>query len=128
MFKSLLKYILVFTLLFFGGSYLHSFFLEQIHKSISFSIEKIYLFHFIFSLLICVLFLLLTKSKKFKDQLGFLYLATLLLKLFFFLILFQNIVFSEVALLKIERISLLIPVILFLSFEVFYISKILKRL
>jgi len=128
LFKLVLQYSIVFTFLFFSGQYLHEFFLSHFQKRLSLPLEKIYLFHFVFSLSICILFLFLTFSKKYKDQLGFLYLATLLLKIIFFVILFQNLIFTEIRLSKIDRISLLIPVILFLSFEVFYISKILKRL
>tara|TARA_R110000868_G_scaffold243187_1_gene499129 strand:+ start:951 stop:1262 length:312 start_codon:yes stop_codon:yes gene_type:complete len=102
--------------------------LDHFQKSISFPLKAVYLFHAIFSTVICVLFLFLAKTKKFKDQLGFIYLGTLFLKIIFFAIIFHNLIFNNLVLSTLERVSLLIPVVLFLSFEVLFVSKILKRL
>ncbi|WP_369798294.1 DUF6168 family protein [Cellulophaga sp. Hel_I_12] len=127
MVKAILIYSIVFTCLFFGGQYLQHFYFASSNVALSQAIENVYLFHFFFSLVICIIFLVLSNISKFKDQLGFIYLANLLLKIFFFVILFQNLIFTEMIMTKLERISLLIPVVLFLSFEVFFISRILRK-
>lgn len=128
MVKSVFTYLFVFIVLLFGGQWIHIFVLNKYNQSISFPTGDVYTFHAIFSMLICVLFLFLSKTAKFKDQLGFIYLSTLLLKLIFFAIIFRDLIFHEQVLTTFDRISLLIPVVLFLSFEVLFVSKIFKRL
>ncbi|WP_425594200.1 DUF6168 family protein [Cellulophaga baltica] len=125
MLKSILQYIIVFTLLFLVGTYTH---LAILDNSIPFPLEKMYLFHYLFSLGICILFAYLAFSDILKEQLGLIYLATLFLKLIFFAIVFKSAVFSEAVIPRIDRFSMLIPLILFLFVEVLFISKILKKI
>jgi hypothetical protein len=63
-----------------------------------------------------------------KEQIGLIYLATLFFKIIFFAILFKSTMFSEVPLPQSDRISMLVPLGVFLSVEVFFISKILKKI
>jgi len=87
-----------------------------------------YLYHYLFSLGICILFAYLAFADLLKTQLGLVYLAALFLKLIFFTILFKNAVFSDIIIPRIERFSMLIPLLLFLFVEVIFISKILKKI
>ncbi|WP_370458286.1 DUF6168 family protein [Cellulophaga sp. L1A9] len=125
MLKSILQYILVFTLLFLLGKYVH---LAILDDTIPFPLGKMYLFHYLFSLGICILICYLAYADILKEQLSLIYLATLFLKLIFFAILFKSTVFSEVSIPRIDRFSMLIPLILFLTVEVLFISKILKKI
>ena len=125
MLKSILQYFIVFTLLFFIGKYVH---LLIINNEIAFPLDKMYLYHYLFSLGICILFAYLAFADLLKTQLGLVYLAALFLKLIFFTILFKNAVFSDIIIPRIERFSMLIPLLLFLFVEVIFISKILKKI
>ena len=60
-------------------------------------------------------------------QLGIIYLVTLALKLIFFTIIFKAVIFSETSLPRVDRIAMLIPMLLFLTIEVLFISKILNK-
>jgi len=86
------------------------------------------LYHYLFSLGICLLFAYLSHADILKNQLGLIYLATLFLKIIFFAIIFKDLVLGTTPLPRLERIYMLVPLALFLTFEVFFISKILKRL
>lgn len=86
-----------------------------------------YLYHYLFSLGICTLFAYLAFADILKNQLGLIYLAALFIKLIFFAILFKSLLFSEVILPRSDRFSMLVPLIIFLSVEVLFISKILKK-
>ena len=95
--------------------------------SLSFSLKKVYLFHTVFSLLICVNFKLLSTVNKIYDQLGFIYLGTILLKLILFCLIFYKSIFTEEELTSTARISLFIPMIIFLSTEAVFVTKILNK-
>lgn len=125
MLKSILQYVIVFTLLFLLSKYLHLAILDNI---ISFPLGKMYLYHYLFSMSTCILFAYLVFANILKEQISLIYLATLFLKLIFFVILFKSVVFSETPLPRIDRLSMLIPLIVFLTIEVLFIAKILKKI
>lgn len=75
-----------------------------------------------------MLFAYLDYAATLKNQLGLVYLAALFLKIIFFVIVFKDVVLGDVLIPRIERLSMLVPLVLFLFVEVFFISKILKRL
>ncbi len=87
-----------------------------------------YVYHYLFSLGICILFAYLAFSNILENQLGLIYLGALFLKIIFFVIIFKNIVLSETPIPRIERVHMLLPLALFLSVEVLFISRILRRL
>lgn len=87
-----------------------------------------YVYHYLFSLGICILFAYLAFSNILENQLGLIYLGALFLKIIFFVIIFKNIVLSETPIPRIERVHMLLPLVLFLSVEVLFISRILRRL
>jgi len=87
-----------------------------------------YLYHYVFSLSICVLFAYLAYSDILKNQLGLIYLGVLFLKIIFFVLIFKDVVLSTTPIPRIERASMLVPLVLFLLVEVLFVSKILKRL
>ena len=110
-----------------GGVYiLHSNYLVNNHLYIPFNLQDVYLFFAIFSMVLCLLFLLGSAIDKVKEQLGFVYLATILLKILFFSVLFYGQVFV-VDLSVFQRLTLLIPMGLFLIIEVIFVAQILNK-
>ncbi|WP_435414045.1 DUF6168 family protein [Polaribacter aestuariivivens] len=125
--KDIFKYILVFVLLFLIGFYTHHFLLEYFELNISFSLEKIYLFHAFFSAIICINLRFVSTVDKLFPQLGFIYLGTLLIKLILFCLFFYNPVFTVDSFSFNEKMALFIPLFIFLSTEAFFVLKILNK-
>ncbi|PWG05827.1 DUF6168 family protein [Polaribacter aquimarinus] len=127
MIKSVLVFSTVFFFLFLISFSLHQFFIENQVITLPFSLKKIYLFHLVFSLLICTNFLLLSTVDKIFEQLGFIYLGTIVLKLVLFCIIFYKSIFTEENLSFAARISLFVPMIIFLLTEAVFVAKILQK-
>ena len=127
MIRSILIFSVVFFFLFIISFSLHQYYIENQEIILPFSLKKVYLFHLAFSLLICINFLLLSTVPKIFEQLGFIYLGTIVLKLILFSLIFYKSIFTEEDLTFSARISLFIPMIVFLSTEAVYITKILTK-
>jgi hypothetical protein len=127
MIKSVILYSLVFFSIFFISFTFHENWLEKQDVILPFSLKKIYLFHLVFSLLICVNFKLFSIVDKIFEQLGFIYLGTLLLKIVLFCAIFYKSIFAEETLSEIARLSLFIPMIIFLLTEAIFVAKILQK-
>ncbi|GGG39169.1 hypothetical protein GCM10011414_05630 [Croceivirga lutea] len=91
-------------------------------------LKQTYLFHFIFSLFLIVLFDILSLVKSLHNSLGFVYLASLFLKIGLFVLLFNTQLFGEVDITKIETLALLLPFFLATGLEVYFISRILLKI
>jgi hypothetical protein len=127
MIKAISLYSLVFFSLFFLGLFLHENLMEKQAAILPFSLRKIYLFHLSFSLLICVNFKLFSTVDKIFEQLGFIYLGTLLLKIVLFCAIFYNSIFTEETLTQTARLSLFFPLIIFLLTEAIFVAKVLNK-
>lgn len=127
MIKNIILFAFVFFTLFFLSFFLHENYIENQEIILSFSLKKVYLFHLGFSLLICTNFAFLSNVDKIFDQLGFIYLVTIVLKLILFCIIFYTPIFIEDSLSKASRVSLFIPMLIFLLTEAIFIAKILKK-
>lgn len=127
MIKSLLLYTSVFVGVFLIAFGLHEGYLENNQIEVPFSLKKVYLFHLGFSLLICINFKLFSVVNKIFVQLGFIYLVTIVLKFVLFGVIFYQSIFNQENLIQEARISLLIPTILFLLTEAFFVVKILNK-
>ena len=127
MIRSVLLFSVVFFIVFIIGFSIHDFLIQKQQISLPFSLKKVYLFHLFFSLIICVNFLIFSNFNKFFEQLGFIYLGTILLKLTLFCFLFYPSIFTEEELALSSRMSLFIPVVLFLITEATIVAKILKK-
>ena len=101
--------------------------LEKLEIILPYSLRKVYLFHLGFSLLVCSNLQLISTVNKLSEQIGFIYLATLVLKIILFSIIFYQPIFKEENLVQSARISLLIPAIIFLLTEVIFVAKILNK-
>ena len=127
MIRSVLLFSVVFFIVFIIGFSIHDFLIQKQQISLPFSLKKVYLFHLIFSLIICINFLIFSSFNKFFEQLGFIYLGTILLKLTLFCLLFYTSIFTQEQLALSSRMSLFIPVVLFLITEATIVAKILKK-
>jgi hypothetical protein len=127
MIKIIVNNVLIFVILYFLGHNLHQYILTNLDENVSFSLQKLYLFHTGFSILICVNFQLLAKNNKILEQLGFIYLGTLLFKILLFSVAFYTEIILEENLTITSKTSLLIPSFIFLFIEVISVSKILKK-
>ena len=127
MIKSIFVLTTVFFFLFLVCFSLHEFFLENQQLILPFSLKKVYLFHLTFSLLICTNFLLFSTVDKIFEQLGFIYLGSIVLKLLLFSIIFYKSIFIGEKLTFIARLSLFIPMIVFLLTEAVFVAKILRK-
>jgi len=127
MIKDLLVYLVVFVALYFIGLYVHQEVLANKGIGLRFSLEKMYLFHAFFSGLICVNLRFASSVDNLHSQVGFLYLGTFIVKLILFTVIFYNPIFTIDSLTFTERISLLIPLFIFLSTEVIFVVQILNK-
>lgn len=127
MIRQIFIYLTGFGLLFFLGDFIHNYYIESQGIVLGFSLQKMYAFHAFFSLQLCVVFALLSNNEKLRPQLGFIYLGSFVLKIVLFCILFYDPVFTVEKLSKTQRISLIIPMLIFLILEVYFIIKILNK-
>ncbi|MDD7915454.1 DUF6168 family protein [Polaribacter ponticola] len=127
MIKSIFSYSLVFFSLFFIAFHLHENYIENLEVILPFSLRKVYLFHLGFSMLICVNFKAFSTVDKIFEQLGFVYLFILFLKIIVFIAIFYKVLFAEENLTQIARISLFIPMFIYLLTEVIFVSRILNK-
>ena len=127
MIKTFLVYTIAFIALFLVIHFSQNFILSQINKSVRFSLYDTNLFFAVSSLIICIHFIFFSNIEKLQPQLGFIYLPTLFIKGALFFIVFKSSIFSIEKLTTIEGLNLLIPFLLFLGLETYFITKILKE-
>jgi len=127
MIKRIVIYSIVFISLFLVSYHSHQYYIEKQDIVLPFSLQKVYLFHVGFSLLICINILLLSTVDKFLEQLGFIYLGSIILKLILFCVTFYKSIFIAENLSLVARIALFIPLFIFLSTETIFVAKILNK-
>ncbi|MEO9570989.1 MAG: DUF6168 family protein [Polaribacter sp.] len=127
MIRSIFVFTVIFFILFLLSFSFHEFLVENQQITLPFSLKKVYIFHLGFSLLICINFLVFSTVNKIFEQLGFIYLGTIILKLILFSLIFQKSLFSKEELSFTARVSLFIPMIVFLLTEAVFVTKILKK-
>ena len=103
---------------------LHEYLLAQRNTVLSFSLFKIYTFHFVASAVVYFLIELLATIV--PSQAGFAYLGTIFIKVGIFVLLFQDLMFSEVEFIMAEKLAVVIPMFLFLFIGVFVISRLVN--
>ncbi|MGO4919895.1 DUF6168 family protein [Maribacter spongiicola] len=127
MLKNIILYIVVFTVV--GAT---SYFLQDLAISVAPTyfgsvLIKAYTFHYLFSLTLVIVFLIASKNNSFFDQLGFMYMGLLVFKIMVFAIVFYPYLLGELIMPQLYRALLLMPVLIFLFLEVFFISKIMQE-
>lgn len=122
MIKRIITYVSFIALLFVVVFSTHQNFIRI--ENLRYSLFFVYLFHSISTLIIYILIEVI--SMKLPNQAGYAYLASIFLKIGFFVLLFNATVFSDAVLEKEERISLVIPLFLFLIAEAIAVSRLLN--
>lgn len=123
-----LGYIIIALVLYSISYTVHNTLLTQLGITTPFDLRTVYLFQVIFSLILVVVFeMIASLATQLKDQLGFLYLGSMVIKILAFCILFRDLLFSAIALSKSDTLSLLIAISIFIIYEVVIIAKILNR-
>ncbi len=126
--KKLLYYTLGILSLFFITYNVHFYLTVYFEVYHPYSLLPVYIYQAVASYLLVVVFeLLASLTKEFKDQLGFLYLGSMAVKVLFFCVLFRDVIFFGRDLSKIDSVSLLLPIFIFIFYEVIIIVKILNR-
>src|SRR5690606_39764225 len=90
MIKSITTYLLTFLVLFVVSYNMHQYIIDKNTIHLRFAIQPIYLFFVLTSLAISLTFLVLNSIQKTREQLGFLYLGTMFLKIMLFVFVFYN--------------------------------------
>lgn len=124
MIKRMLVFLAASILLFVASYSVHKYMINLKDINMSFSLFSVYLFHVISAVIVYVI--VEAVALKLPNQAGYAYLTSVFLKLGFFVLLFQASVFANEALTKPERISLVIPLFLFLITEAVAVSKLLN--
>ncbi len=125
MIKRILLFFVVICVSVIASYFFHFSVLENKDLQLSFSLQRVYFFYAISAVLIYLIVTVI--SEKTPNQAGYGYLALMFVKIGFFLILFKSTVFSEIPIDKPEKISLVIPFLLFLSLETIFIAKLLNN-
>ena len=125
--KRLVSYLVSAIVLFFITYPLHTYLLQISGEMPPYSLLSIYLFQGIVSLFLVLIFELLAYTEQYNDKLGLLYLGSSAIKIIFFFLFFKDVLFSSIALSKMDRLSLLVAFFIFVFYEVFFIVKILNR-
>lgn len=127
MIKKISLYVISFILFSVVAYYLHAIGLVSISNQTPIALSGLYLFHASFSIVLFSVIMFLSENQKYRDQLGFLYIASVVLKLILFFSIFYRPIFKSDAFTNIEGVNLLVPIILFLILEVFLIVKLLNN-
>ena len=90
-------------------------------------LEDHFYFNAIASALVVFICFLLSKSSKTKGYVGFIYLFGIPLKGVFYYKSFPFLFSAKIALGPEEKVSIIMPMLLFLAVEVLFLSKILKQ-
>jgi len=128
--KNIILYIVVFTVVGATSYFLQDFVLSTPPSYFGPLLVKAYSFHYLFSLTLVIVFLIASKNKSFFEQLGFIYMGMLVFKITLVAVIFYPYLLGEFVMPQLYRGLLLLPAIIFLFLEVFFISKIMgnKRL
>lgn len=122
--KRILYFIIAIIALFILSYPLHKYLLQSKEIALSYSLLSIYLFHIISAILVYIIVEL--TANYLPSQAGYGYLASVFLKLGFFVLIFNNPIFTSENLSKPDRYSLVIPLFIFLITEAIATAKLLN--
>jgi len=125
MIKRIILVTAVAIILFCVGYFSNNYLLESNSITIRFSLLTAYLFNAIACLVIyCAVEIVLNYL---PNETGYLYLGLTMVKMGVFILIFQDAIFSENELSKIEKTSIFAPVFMFLVLETIAVSKLLNN-
>lgn len=118
-------YFLIAFGLFVVGYWSNTSIISHYDAETSLPLLQVYVFHALFSVMvyaICELVYLALPA-----QVGYAFLASVFLKMGFFVLIFKNSLFGEIDLKMLERVSLIVPLFLFLLLEAVAIAGLLNK-
>ncbi len=124
MIKRIIIFLATIVLLFFVGSFLHNIYLGQNDIYPRFSPTAVYGFHAIATFVVYIMVEL--ALKKIPNETGYLYLASMMIKLGLFVLIFKSSFFSEEPLTSAEKVILVLPLFIFLTIEAIGVAKLLN--
>lgn len=122
--KRILYFIIAIIALFILSYPLHKYLLQSKEIVLSYSLLSVYLFHIISAILIYIIVEVI--ANYLPSQAGYGYLASVFLKLGFFVLIFNNPIFTNGNLSKPDRYSLVVPLFIFLITEAIATAKLLN--
>ena len=125
MIKRILLFITTIIFLFVVSYFTHDYILLSKEIYLAFSLLGVYSFHVVSAIIVYSIVELI--ANYLPNQAGYAYLASIFLKIGFFVLIFQASVFANEELTKPERFSLVIPLFLFLIAEAIAVSKLLNN-
>ncbi|UII34236.1 DUF6168 family protein [Fulvivirga ulvae] len=102
----------------------HMYTLDYIGEVVTFSISGMYIFHFIACFIICLSVELL--YTRLPSQVGYAYLASVFIKIGVFVLVFKSAIFGPNELNMTERLSVVVPMFMFLIFEAIYCGRLMN--
>ncbi|WP_442264716.1 DUF6168 family protein [Tenacibaculum sp. ZS6-P6] len=123
MIKRILLFAVVLVLLFLLSYFTNSYLVKEL--TISFSLLQVYLFHVIAAFVVYAIVEFVASIL--PNQAGYAYLASIFIKIGLFVLIFNGSVFAKENLSRPERVSLVVPLFLFLITEAITISKLLNK-
>ncbi len=126
--KRLLSNAILLMILGVAAYFLHTGILKMLDIQLPYQLIDFYLFAGISSLIICLTLISLPALiPAFYDKLGFIFLFTIFGKLLFMGLVFKDLLFQEQVFTRLQRLSMLIPIFIFLFYEVLLLVKILNK-
>ncbi|WP_340153635.1 DUF6168 family protein [uncultured Marivirga sp.] len=124
MYKRLILFTLITVAIAVSALFFQKWYISNQNEFLSYSLDSVYIFHFIAFIFIVGSVELL--SKKLPDQVGYFYLASVFVKIGLFVLVFKDTIFSETSMDFLERISIIIPFFMFLVFEAIYSGRLMN--
>lgn len=123
--KRIVIFLISTIVMFFIGYFLNKYLLGINKQTLSFSLLSVYLFN---TISCCLIYIAIETIANFlPNEAGYLYLGLSMVKLGVFILIFQEPMFSDVALTKAEKTSIVIPFLIFLLVEAIGVSKLLNN-
>lgn len=126
MYKRIGLFFAVVLVTFCVAYFLHNYILQSQQLTLNYSLLLVYLFFVISSLFVYVVIEVLASI--IPKQVGFAYLASIFLKIGFFVLVFKSSFFLQDNLEMYQKLSVVIPLFLFLTIEGTGIARLLNRL
>lgn len=123
MIKRILLFAVALVLLFVLSYFTNSYLVKEL--TISFSLLQVYLFHVVAAFVVYAIVEFVASIL--PNQAGYAYLASIFIKIGLFVLIFNASVFAKENLSRPERVSLVVPLFLFLITEAVAISKLLNK-
>lgn len=102
----------------------HIYALDYVGQETAFSLMGMYTFHFVAYLIICLSVEYL--YTRLPSQVGYAYLASVFIKIGVFVLVFKSTIFGAEELNMAERLSIVVPMFLFLVFEATYCGRLMN--